>query len=222
MNTLSSVVIILVSGLVRRSGADIGSINGYPQVDVDQLSPFSLSWNQVHYLVRESLLEIDQLRQMQDEFYRELYDCFGLEGCLKEGNAMDGPPQIGGQLGAGALLASLRQERQNLKDRHSELASSINDIRQSVTSGGGLRNNDGGGGGGVNIVSSSSSFRSSRTRGGGGGSGNEAGGFGGGGSRSYSSQSTYSYSSSSSSSSSRGRTQDYDDYYDQGPLRTRG
>ena len=30
---------------------------------------------------------------MHDEFYRELYDCFGLETCLRHSNLMDGPPQ---------------------------------------------------------------------------------------------------------------------------------
>ena len=44
-------------------------------------------------MVRENLLEIDELRKMHDEFYRELYDCFGLEKCLRHSNLMDGPPQ---------------------------------------------------------------------------------------------------------------------------------
>jgi len=203
------------------TSADIGVISGYPQVDVDQLSPFSMSWNQVHYLVRESLLEIDQLRQMQDEFYQELHDCFGLEGCLKEGDLMDGPPQTGGQLGAGALLASLRAERQNLKSRHSNLASNLDDIRTAAAAAGGRGSVARGG---VHTVSSSSSFRSSRTRGGGGGGSGglppAASGSSG------SSRSSYSYSySSSSSSSSRGRQSigDNDDYdYNEGPVPTRG
>ena len=49
---------------------------------------------QVHYLVRENLLEIDNLRYIQDEFYKDLHECFGLEKCLREANLMDGPPQV--------------------------------------------------------------------------------------------------------------------------------
>ena len=59
---------------------------------------------QVHYLVRENLLEIDNLRYIQDEFYKDLHECFGLEKCLREANLMDGPPQV-----------SLLQEKQKGK-----------------------------------------------------------------------------------------------------------
>merc|ERR1712038_2219482 len=111
---------------------DIGTISGYPQVDVRELNALTLSWNQVHYLVRENLLEIDELRKMHDEFYRELYDCFGLEKCLRHSNLMDGPPQVGGQLSAGALLASLRAERQHLENRHNSLDMGIRQLSNQV------------------------------------------------------------------------------------------
>jgi len=120
--------LVLISGLVRRSRSDVGTILGYQQVDVDSLHPLTLSWNQVHYLVRENLLEIDNLRYIQDEFYKDLHECFGLEKCLREANLMDGPPQSGGQLRAGALLNSLREERMTLRARHSQLESRFNDI----------------------------------------------------------------------------------------------
>merc|ERR1712061_230761 len=69
---------------------------------------------------------------MHDEFYRELYDCFGLETCLRHSNLMDGPPQVGGQLGAGALLASLRNERQQLENRHHSLDAGIRLLSNQV------------------------------------------------------------------------------------------
>lgn len=203
-------LLILVS-LVKRSSSDVGPILGYQQVDVESLHPLTLSWNQVHYLVRENLLEIDNLRYIQDEFFKELHECFGLEKCLRESNLQDGPPQTGGQLGAGALLATMREERMTLRARHTQMESRFQEIRRTVDS------LAAGSHGGANRTSS---FRSSSQR------GNRAGG-----SSSWSSQSSYSYSSSSSSRSHGGRytpqgndivTDDYhyDDY--DGPILTRG
>ncbi len=37
---------------------------------------------QVHYLVRENLLEVESLRKEHEAIYRELQGCFGLEECL--------------------------------------------------------------------------------------------------------------------------------------------
>jgi len=130
--SITAFCIITLIGF-RNTNGDIGEISGYPQVDVNELHPLTMSWNQVHYLVRENLLEIDQLRKMHDEFYKELYDCFGLETCLRHaGVHLDGPPSIGGQLGAGALLASLQRERQQLEGRHSELEMGIRQLTDHV------------------------------------------------------------------------------------------
>lgn len=184
--------LVLISGLVRRSRSDVGTILGYQQVDVDSLHPLTLSWNQVHYLVRENLLEIDNLRYIQDEFYKDLHECFGLEKCLREANLMDGPPQSGGQLGAGALLNSLREERMTLRARHSQLESRFNEITRMAadlaTSSAGSRGR----------TKSSSSFSSSS-------------------SSSYS----YSSSSSSGSFGGALDVTDFD-YHDEGPTRGRG
>jgi len=180
--------------------ADIGTISGYPQVDIRDLNALTLSWNQVHYLVRENLLEIDELRKMHDEFYRELYDCFGLETCLRHSNLMDGPPQVGGQLGAGALLASLRNERQQLENRHHSLDQGIRQLSNQF--------NNPGFGGGRGGSSSSSSWQQ------------QASGSQGGRSWSSSSSSQSSWSSSSSSSGRWGGGSRYDS--DQGPEQGRG
>jgi len=181
--------------------ADIGTISGYPQVDVRDLNALTLSWNQVHYLVRENLLEIDELRKMHDEFYRELYDCFGLETCLRHSNLMDGPPQVGGQLGAGALLASLRNERQQIENRHHSLDQGIRQLSNQF-------DNRGGYGGGQGGSSSSSSWSQ------------QSSGSQGGRSWSSSSSSHSSWSISSSSSGRWGGGSRYDS--DQGPEQGRG
>ena len=110
-------------------------------------------------MVRENLLEIDNLRYLQDEFFKELHECFGLEKCLREASLTDGPPQSGGQLGAGALLASLREERATLRARHSQLESRFNEIRKAAE---GLASSSSTGyrqrGGGGSSYSSSSSY----------------------------------------------------------------
>merc|ERR1712156_1250791 len=67
-------------------------ISGYGPVDVAELNPLTLSWNQVHFLVRENLLAIDELRDIHDKIYEEIHECFGLERCRKQENFIDGPP----------------------------------------------------------------------------------------------------------------------------------
>ena len=47
---------------------------------------------QVHFLVRENILAIDELRDIHDKIYEEIHECFGLERCRKQENFIDGPP----------------------------------------------------------------------------------------------------------------------------------
>merc|ERR1712086_1206975 len=93
-------------------------ISGYGPVDVAELNPLTLNWNQVHFLVRENLLAIDELREEQDSIYKELHECFGLEKCRKEENdqtVLTGPPPHGLDIQAGALLTMLRETRAGLE-----------------------------------------------------------------------------------------------------------
>merc|ERR1711899_637276 len=105
-------------------------ISGYGPVDVAELNPLTLSWNQVHFLVRENLLNIDELRDEQDRIYQELHDCFGLEKCRKEENFIDGPPTHGENIQARALLTMLRQARLGLEGQHSILEQSIRETQR--------------------------------------------------------------------------------------------
>jgi len=175
-------------------------ISGYGPVDVAELNPLTLNWNQVHFLVRENLLAIDELRDEQDRIYQELHDCFGLERCRKQENFIDGPPLHGENIQAGALLATLRESRLGLEGQVSVLEQSIRQQQR------GYENRFGSGG---------SSFRGSRT----GGSSSSSSSSGS--SRTSYSQ-TYSSSYHSNSVNSYPSTQDYDDYYDQGPTPNRG
>jgi hypothetical protein len=100
-------------------------ISGYGPVDVAELNPLTLSWNQVHFLVRENLLAIDELRDIHDKIYEEIHECFGLERCRKQENFIDGPPPHGQDLKAGALLSTLRNARLGLEGQQSVLEQSI-------------------------------------------------------------------------------------------------
>merc|ERR1719350_54409 len=100
-------------------------ISGYGPVDVAELNPLTLSWNQVHFLVRENLLAIDELRDIHDKIYDEIHECFGLERCRKQENFIDGPPPHGQDLQAGALLSTLRNSRLGLEGQQSVLEQSI-------------------------------------------------------------------------------------------------
>ena len=44
--------------------------------------------SQVHYLVRQNLLELDQIREEHDDILKELQGCYGIERCLKEFNLL--------------------------------------------------------------------------------------------------------------------------------------
>merc|ERR1712001_453290 len=105
-------------------------ISGYGPVDVAELNPLTLSWNQVHFLVRENLLAIDELRDEQDQIYQDLHDCFGLEKCRKEENFIDGPPSHGENIQARALLTMLRKTRLGLEGQHSVLEQSIRETQR--------------------------------------------------------------------------------------------
>merc|ERR1712001_485948 len=110
-------------------------ISGYGPVDVAELNPLTLSWNQVHFLVRENLLAIDELCDEQDKIYQDLHECFGLEKCRKEENdqtVLVGPPAHGENIQARALLTMLRQTRLGLEGQHSVLEQSIRETQRTI------------------------------------------------------------------------------------------
>merc|ERR1711936_760441 len=56
----------------------------YGPVDLDSVDPLSLSWNQIHWLVKDQIKEVGDLKAEHDEIYNEIAGCYGLEGCLSE------------------------------------------------------------------------------------------------------------------------------------------
>merc|ERR1712083_83202 len=56
----------------------------YGPVNLDTVDPLSLSWNQIHWLVKDQIKEVEDLKAEHDEIYNEIAGCYGLEGCLSE------------------------------------------------------------------------------------------------------------------------------------------
>jgi len=75
------VVVTLVIDTIRCQ--DYGSVN------LDTVDPLSLSWNQIHSLVKEQIKEVEELKAEHDEIYNEITGCYGLEKCLAEFDLLD-------------------------------------------------------------------------------------------------------------------------------------
>merc|ERR1711983_155940 len=60
--------------------------------DLEAVDPLSLSWNQIHWLVRDQIKEVEELKAEHDEIYNEIAGCYGLEKCLSEFDLTDIQP----------------------------------------------------------------------------------------------------------------------------------
>jgi len=56
----------------------------YGPVSLDKLDPMTLSWNQIHWLVRDQIKEVEEIKKEHDSIYNQLTGCYGLEKCLGE------------------------------------------------------------------------------------------------------------------------------------------
>merc|ERR1712013_307525 len=84
----------LVQVVVVVLGAVIKDIRGqdYGPVNLDTVDPLSLSWNQIHWLVKDQIKEVEELKAEHDEIYNEITGCYGLEKCLAEFDLLDIKP----------------------------------------------------------------------------------------------------------------------------------
>merc|ERR1711872_470158 len=64
----------------------------YGPVDLEGVDPLSLSWNQIHWLVKDQIKEVEELKAEHDEIYNEIAGCYGLEKCLSEFDLVDIQP----------------------------------------------------------------------------------------------------------------------------------
>merc|ERR1711936_1543482 len=69
-----------------------GKCQDYGPVNLDSIDPLSLSWNQIHWLVKDQIKEVEELKAEHDEVYNEITGCYGLEKCLAEFDLLDIKP----------------------------------------------------------------------------------------------------------------------------------
>merc|ERR1712209_184731 len=81
--------IVLVTVLVTGVRSQYAS---YGPVDLEGVDPLSLSWNQIHWLVKDQIKEVEELKAEHDEIYNEIAGCYGLEKCLSEFDLTDIQP----------------------------------------------------------------------------------------------------------------------------------
>lgn len=66
---MALVQVILVVGVLvieTSHGQDYGPVN------LDTVDPLSLSWNQIHSLVKDQIKEVEELKAEHDEIYNEI------------------------------------------------------------------------------------------------------------------------------------------------------
>eukprot|EP00092_Neocalanus_flemingeri_P026400 GFUD01028617.1.p1 GENE.GFUD01028617.1~~GFUD01028617.1.p1 ORF type:complete len:258 (+),score=73.09 GFUD01028617.1:75-848(+) len=80
---LVQVVLVVVLLTISSKSQDYGPVN------LDTVDPLSLSWNQIHSLVKDQIQEVEELKAEHDEIYNEITGCFGLEKCLGEFDLLD-------------------------------------------------------------------------------------------------------------------------------------
>merc|ERR1712183_974893 len=74
---LVHLVLVVFSVLINT-----GKCQDYGPVNLDSIDPLSLSWNQIHWLVKDQIKEVEELKAEHDEIYNEIAGCYGLEKCL--------------------------------------------------------------------------------------------------------------------------------------------
>merc|ERR1711936_806329 len=64
----------------------------YGPVSLDSVDALTLNWNQIHWLVKDLIKEVEELREEHNELYNEITRCFGNEKCLAEFGLLDMSP----------------------------------------------------------------------------------------------------------------------------------
>merc|ERR1712198_372618 len=61
-------------------------------VSLDSVDALTLNWNQIQWLVKDQIREVEELREEHNELYNEITRCFGNEKCLAEFELLDMSP----------------------------------------------------------------------------------------------------------------------------------
>merc|ERR1712179_780543 len=114
MDHLSRILLLLAS---------VGA-QDYGPVNLDSVDALTLNWNQIHWLVKDQIQEVETLRAEHNEIYNEITRCFGNENCLQEFDMLDtGPGSKLFQLGlraidlSGSAMSRMREEVLQTKAR---------------------------------------------------------------------------------------------------------
>merc|ERR1711962_1899858 len=75
--------VLLLLHLASLSAQDYGPVN------LDSVDALTLSWNQIHWLVKDQIQEVEALKSEHNEIYNEITRCFGNENCLNEFELLD-------------------------------------------------------------------------------------------------------------------------------------
>merc|ERR1712130_847154 len=77
------VVILLVASVASQD---------YGPVSLDDVDALTLNWNQIQWLGKDQIKEVEELREEHNELYNEITRCFGNEKCLAEFQLLDMSP----------------------------------------------------------------------------------------------------------------------------------
>ena len=67
-----SVMVSLLVTLLTIIVSTVIAQQTYGPVDLDSVDPLSLSWNQIHWLVKDQIKEVEDLKAEHDEIYNEI------------------------------------------------------------------------------------------------------------------------------------------------------
>merc|ERR1712032_327492 len=81
---MEQLVVILLAASV--AAQDYGPVN------LDSVDALTLNWNQIQWLVKDQIKEVEELREEHNELYNEITRCFGNEKCLAEFELLDMSP----------------------------------------------------------------------------------------------------------------------------------
>merc|ERR1711976_509647 len=90
--SLVTTVIMWLVTVLMTTVSLVRSQQSYGPVELEGVDPLTLSWNQIHWLVKDQIKEVEELKAEHDEIYNEIAVCSGLEKCLSEFDLVDIKP----------------------------------------------------------------------------------------------------------------------------------
>lgn len=108
----------------------------YGPVNLDSIDPLSMSWNQIHWLVKDQIKEVEELKAEHDEIYNEITGCYGLEKCLAEFDLLNISP--GSKLWGLGLrkmdlsMSALTRQREEVEQTHIRLDAEMRERQRQL------------------------------------------------------------------------------------------